>query len=73
MSKDIEIQICFLSTQLTLMLMKEFGWNMQRALDELYASETYRRLCDPKCGLYYESPIYVYSYLQNEMRTGVVA
>lgn len=72
MSNDIQFQIECLSTELTTMLMEHFGWDEQRSLDELYSSETFRRLNDPACGLYYESPVYVFSYLQNEIETGVV-
>ena len=54
------------------MLMRKYGWDIKRALDELYSSETYKRLCEPDCGLYYEGPVYVFSYLQNEIETGVV-
>jgi hypothetical protein len=61
-----------ISTELVEMLMEKYGWNMKRALDELYTSETFKRLNDPKCGLYYESPVYVFTYLENEIETGVV-
>jgi hypothetical protein len=44
----------------------------EKAIDELYSSETFKRLNDPKCGFYYESPVYVFSYLENELETGVV-
>ena len=54
------------------MLMQKYGWDMKKALDELYSSETYKRLCNPACGLYYEGAVYVFSYLENEMETGVV-
>ena len=72
MNKDIEFQIECLSAELVEMLMEKYGWDIRQALDELYGSETYRRLCDPACGLYYESPLYVFSYLENEIETGVV-
>ncbi len=72
MSDDIRFQIEILSTELTILLMKEYDWDMQRALDELYVSETYRRLCDPECGLYYQGAIYVFEFLKNEIETGVV-
>lgn len=61
-----------LSTELVEMLMHKYGWNMKKALDELYSSETYKRLCNPACGLYYEGAVYVFSYLENEIETGVV-
>ena len=36
------------------------------ALDTLYTSETFERLQDDTTGFYYQSPGYVYSFLQNE-------
>lgn len=72
MSEDIQFQIECLSTELVEMLMQKYGWNMKKALDELYSSETYKRLCNPDCGLYYEGSVYVFSYLENEIETGIV-
>ena len=71
MNNDIQFQIECLSTELTSMLMERYGWDIKKALDELYASETFQRLNDPTCGLYYESAVYVFSYLQNEIESGV--
>ena len=72
MSEDVQFQIECLSTELVEMLMKKYGWDMKKSLDELYTSETYKRLCDPACGLYYEGAVYVFSFLENEIETGVV-
>lgn len=72
MNNDIQFQIECLTTELTDMLMGKYGWDIKKALDELYSSETFDRLNDPACGLYYESAVYVFSYLQNEIETGVV-
>lgn len=72
MSADIQFQIECLSTELVEMLMQKYGWDMRKSLDELYSSETYRRLCDPECGLYSESAVYVFSFLENEIETGLV-
>ena len=72
MSEDVQFQVECLSTELVEMLMNKYGWDIRKALDELYSSETYKRLCNPICGLYYESAVYVFSYLQNEIETGVV-
>lgn len=72
MSNDIQFQIECLTTELTEMLMDKYGWDIKKALDELYSSETFKRLNDPQCGLYYESAVYVFSYLQNEIETGAV-
>ena len=70
MNKDIQFQIECLSTELTEMLMEEYGWDIKRALDELYGSETYARLNDVECGLYYESAVYIFSFLKSEIETG---
>jgi len=72
MSNDVQFQIECLSTELAVMLMDKYGWDMRKALDELYSSETYKRLCDVECGLYYESTVYVFCYLESEIETGVV-
>ena len=71
MNNDIQFQIECLSTELVSMLMERYGWDIKKALDELYASETFQLLNDPACGLYYESAVYVFSYLQNEIESGV--
>ena len=70
MKEDIQFQIECIAVELTEMLMEKYGWDMKRALDELYTSETFDRLTDPECGLYYESPVYVFSFLQSEIETG---
>ena len=73
MTADIQFQIDCLAVELTEMLMDKYGWDMKRALNELYTSETFVRLTDPECGLYYESPVYVFSFLQSEIETGKLA
>lgn len=70
LNPDIQFQIDYISKNLVIMLMKNYGWDMKKALDELYTSETFDRLSDPECGLYYESPVYVFSFLKNEIETG---
>lgn len=70
MNYDIRIQIRFLAAQMAEMLIDTYGWNMKRALDELYASETFRKICDPECGLYYQGAVYNFESLQNEIERG---
>lgn len=73
MTPDIQFQIECLSSELTSMLMETYGWDIKKALDQLYSSETYKRLNDPACGLYYEGAVYVFQFLKNEIETGIVA
>lgn len=73
MTQDIQFQIECLATELTEMLMSEYGWDMRRALDELYGSTTFAKLNDPECGLYYQGAVYIFQYLKAEIETGKIA
>lgn len=73
MNKDMQLQIEFLAADLTEMLMDEYGWDMPKALDELYNSKTFEKVNDPRCGLYYQGAVYIFSYLKNEIETGKIA
>ncbi len=73
MTPDIQFQIECLSSDLIAMLVETYQWDTKRALDEYYNSETFQRICNPETGLYYESPVYVFSFLKNEIEKGVVA
>lgn len=64
MTQDIRLEVEFLATDLTQMLMKHYGWDMMKALDVLYGSETFARVNDPECGLYYQGAVYVFSFLK---------
>ena len=46
---------------------------MEQALATVINSETYQRLQDDATGLYYQSPGYVYSFLENELKTARVS
>ena len=53
-------------------LVDEYHYSPEDAIDVLYTSETFERLQDDATGLYYQSPGYVYSFLQNELKTARV-
>ncbi len=73
MTQDIQFQIECLATELTEMLMARYGWPLQRALDELYASTTFAKLNDPECGLYYQGAVYIFQFLKSEIEIGKIA
>ena len=73
MNADIQFQIECLTSELAQLLMKTYGWDLKKSLDELYGSETFSKLNDPQCGLYYESAVYIFTYLRNEIETGKLA
>lgn len=58
-----------LSADLVELLAKDFGMTITEALDAMYGSETYSKLCDSNTGLYFQSSQYVYSFLKNELLT----
>ena len=72
MNEDIQFQIECLSTEIVELLMDKYNWDIKKALDEWYASETFKRVCNPQTGLYYEGTVYVFSYLENEIETGII-
>ena len=72
MNEDIQFQIECLSTEIVELLMDKYNWDIKTALDEWYASETFMRVCNPQSGLYYEGAVYVFSYLENEIETGII-
>ena len=49
------------------LLMEEYGYTLEKAMDTFYNSETFARLQNADTGLYYQSPGYVYSFLSNEL------
>lgn len=73
MTQNIQFQIECLATELTEMLMTEYGWDIRRALDELYTSETFAKLNNPECGLYYQGAVYIFQFLKSEIETGKIA
>ena len=62
-----------LSVEIAGYLVDDFKLSPQEAIDVLYTSETFERLQDDATGLYYQSPGYVYSFLDNELKKAIVA
>ena len=69
---DFEYMKEALATELVELLIDEYEMTIPEALDILYFSDTYKKLCDRNTGLYFQSVLYVYSYLKNEISTGVM-
>jgi len=45
---------------------------IEEALSTVLNSDTYQRLQKDSTGFYYQSPRYVYAFLQNELKTGSI-
>lgn len=67
---DFEYQIECTTRDLADRLVGDFSMTVPEALRVVYNSETYEKLINPKTGLYFQSPLYVYDFLKNEVLTG---
>lgn len=67
---DFEYQIECTTRDLANRLVGDFSMTVPEALRVVYNSETYEKLINPKTGLYFQSPLYVYDFLKNEVLTG---
>jgi hypothetical protein len=65
---DTEYLIETSTKDLVLLLMEQQHMDMETALRTLYNSTTYHKLTDPRTGLYFQSPRYVYDFLKDEMQ-----
>ena len=70
---DFEYQIECTTRDLADKLVENFSMTVPQALRVVYNSETYEKLINPKTGLYFQSPLYVYDFLKNEVLTGKMA
>ena len=68
--QDFQYMLECQERDLATLLVEEHHMTIHQALDTLYNSETYRALTNEQTGLFYQSPLYVFSYLQNELQTG---
>ncbi|MBQ8603094.1 MAG: hypothetical protein IJ413_11250 [Bacteroides sp.] len=70
---NIEYMNECMARDLAVMLVEDHHISIPEALDILYNSETYEKLQDKRTGLYFQSPVYVYDFLQNELKNGKIA
>lgn len=67
---DFKYMIESMTADLAELLSDKLRLNISDSLDILYNSDTYAKLNNPETGLYYQSPLYVFSYLESELNTG---
>ena len=67
---DFEYMLEGMTRDLTAMLVERRGMTISDALDTLYNSETYEKVSDPRSGLYFQAPGYVYDFLDKEIAYG---
>lgn len=67
MTDDQLFMIECITTELVALVMENFKMSMKGAMEKVYTSETYGKLTDTATGLYYQSPLYVYDILYEEL------
>lgn len=70
---NIEYMNECMARDLVVMLVEDYQISIPEALDILYNSETYEKLQDTRTGLYFQSPVYVYDFLLNELKNREIA
>lgn len=61
----------YMVNKLALMLLEQNeGMSMQEALGIVFQSDTYQKMMEDKTRLYYQSPMYVFSFLDQELKSG---
>lgn len=66
-SRDKQFMIECMTDAVIQLLIEEYGWSIQTAMDKLYTSDTYRKLEDERTGLYYQSAVYLFDMLKQEI------
>ena len=57
----------YMVNRLAVMLMQQHeGMSMQEALGMVFQSDTYQKVMEENTRLYYQSPMYVFSFLEQE-------
>ena len=70
--KDFQFMLDCLERDIATLLVEKRGVSIRQALCFLYESDCYQLLKNPNTGLFFQSPLYVYSYLQEEMEKGKI-
>lgn len=64
-NEEFELMVEDMTTDLIRLVMEREGLNMPEAFNKVYNSHIYEALRNPDSMLYFQSPGYVYSCLQN--------
>ena len=65
--EEFQFMVEGMVSDLIQILMERRNLSMPDAFDAVYRSKTYDNLLNPETRLYFQSPGYVYSYLEDEL------
>ena len=70
MMEKISMKADMVKNLALLLLEKHADWTMEQALSAVFNSDTYQKVMNEQTHLYYKSPRYVFSFLEEELRIG---
>lgn len=73
MSETDEMKNDMVKDLASLLMEKDKSLSIDRALTLVFNSDTYQKLLNDRTRLYYQSPRYVFSFLEDELETGKIA
>ena len=69
--KESNEMMAYMVKNLSMLLMEHYtDLSLEQALNIVFNSDTYQKVLNEKTHLYYQSPRYVYSFLEEEIKTG---
>ena len=72
MSEKDAMKNSMVSELATMLMEYDKQLSMEQALSLVINSDTYQKLLDDRIRLYFQSPGYVFSFLEHELKTGKV-
>lgn len=73
MTHETQFLIDALVERLTLLVMEEYQLSLIDAMNLVYNSQLYEKIMDLETGLYYQSALYNYQLLRQEITLGKIA
>lgn len=72
MNELSEIKADMVKNLAILLMNKNKDMKMNDALAIVFNSDTYQKIMNDKAGLYFQSPRYVFSFLESELKNGKI-
>lgn len=73
MNEKTEMMADMVKNLAILLMQENKNLSIEQALLIIFNSDTYRKVIDEQAKLYYQSPKYVFAFLENELKYGKLA
>lgn len=70
MNEKTEMKADMVKSLALLLMQQDKGLTMEQALSMVFNSDTYQKIMDEGTRLYYQSPRYVFAFLDAELKNG---